>query len=116
MLAVRNSRASSRACAPALIDAFSLFRRWPRCSRSRSRADHALNLRLITRLLQLQDFDVTAVADGGAALDALRANYDAHPPAADRGDDAMAAPIMVAPFDLAILDTNMPARTHPACA
>ncbi len=71
---------------------------WPPCG-----ADHPLNLRLITRLLQLQDFDVTAVADGGAALDALRANYES-----PRTPTA-------APLDLAVLDTNMPARTLPSC-
>jgi CheY-like chemotaxis protein len=66
-----------------------------------------LNLRLITRLLQLQDFGVTAVADGGAALDALRANYDAA--AAASSIDAAAVP-----FDLAIFDMSMPVRTLPA--
>jgi hypothetical protein len=51
--------------------------------------------------LQLQDFDVTAVADGGAALDALRANYEARP----AGDTSLA------PLDLAMLDMSMPVRT-----
>ena len=35
--------------------------------------DHALNLSLVTRLLRLHGFDVTAVTDGGAALTALQA-------------------------------------------
>jgi hypothetical protein len=56
--------------------------------------DHPLNLRLITRLLQLQDFDVTPVADGGAAFDALRTSYGTA--------DAAAAP-----FDIAILDMSV---------
>jgi CheY-like chemotaxis protein len=60
--------------------------------------DHPLNLRLISRLLQLQGFDITAVADGGAALEALT----------EAG---------TVPFDLAVLDMNMPIISGPeACA
>jgi CheY-like chemotaxis protein len=59
--------------------------------------DHPLNLRLISRLLHLQDFEVSAVADGAAALAALQASYE---PGA-------------APFDLAVLDMNMPALSGP---
>jgi CheY-like chemotaxis protein len=70
-------------------------------------------LRLITRLLQLQDFEVTAVADGGAALDALRANYEATAAAAAAGGGA---PGLAAPFDLAVLDMSMPVMSGPQAA
>lgn len=66
-----------------------------------------LNLRLVTRLLQLQGFDVTAVADGGAALDALRSSYTQ----AQIGDT-----LPPTPFDLAILDMNMPVMSGPDVA
>ena len=73
--------------------------------------DHPLNLRLLTRLLQLHEFVVTAVPDGGAALAALISSHGA----AAGGTAAMgggggvsaAAPTASAasgPFDLAILD------------
>ena len=48
--------------------------------------DHALNLRLMSRLLQLNGFDVVGVCDGRAALEALIASR----------------------FDLALLDMEMP--------
>jgi CheY-like chemotaxis protein len=70
--------------------------------------DHPLNLRLVTRLLQLQGFEVTAVADGGAALDALRSNGHA------RSGEGDAVP--PTPFDLAILDMNMPVLSGPDVA
>lgn len=66
--------------------------------------DHMLNLRLVSRLLQLQGFDVTSVADGSTALDVLRSNALAQAAGS-------AGPVSIAdatPFDLAILDMNMP--------
>lgn len=45
----------------------------PRLLRILVADDHALNLVLVTRLLRLHGFDVTAVSDGGAALAALQA-------------------------------------------
>jgi CheY-like chemotaxis protein len=63
--------------------------------------DHPLNLKLVTRLLQANNFHVTAVSDGGAALEALKA-------AASPGGT---------PVDVAILDMLMPVMTGPqACA
>jgi CheY-like chemotaxis protein len=62
--------------------------------------DHPLNLRLISRLLQLQGFEITAVADGGAALEALEALTEAG----------------TVPFDLAVLDMNMPIMSGPEAA
>jgi CheY-like chemotaxis protein len=75
--------------------------------------DHSLNLRLITRLLQLQDFDVTAVGDSRAALDALLANAAAG--GAPSGG-AFAAASAVVPFDLAIIDMSMPVMSGPEAA
>ena len=66
--------------------------------------DHKLNLRLFTRLLQMHDFVVTAVADGGAALDALQASLAPPPPSAA----AAAQPAQQPPFDVAVLDMDMP--------
>jgi len=60
--------------------------------------DHALNLRLMTRLLQLNGFAVTSVCDGQQALDALIASYNG-----TLGDR----------FDLAILDMEMPKMSGP---
>ena len=65
--------------------------------------DHQLNLRLFTRLLQMHDFLVTAVADGGAALAALQASFAPPPPGA-----AAAQPPQPPPFDVAVLDMDMP--------
>ncbi len=75
--------------------------------------DHPLNLRLVTRLLQLHDFDVTPVADGGAALAALQASYShAAAGAAIASGAATAADTATAvPFDVAVLDMNMPVLT-----
>jgi CheY-like chemotaxis protein len=90
-----------------------------------SLADHLLNLRLVTRLLQLQRFDVTAVADGGAALDALRSSYDSidDDATADASPDdetaskASTSSVTVGgPFDLAILDMSMPLLSGPQVA
>ncbi len=64
--------------------------------------DHALNLRLISRLLQLHGFQVTPAADGAAALAALKAAFSG------RAEDEV---------DLALLDMDMPIMTGPeACA
>jgi CheY-like chemotaxis protein len=71
--------------------------------------DFSLNLRLISRLLQLRGFDVTAVADGGAALNALLASFGATEAAA--AGEVEASP-QQQPFDLALLDMNM-ARSLP---
>jgi CheY-like chemotaxis protein len=62
--------------------------------------DHHLNLRLVTRLLEANNFAVTAVADGGAALEALIAS---------------ASPGGV-PYDVAVLDTEMPVMRGPQVA
>ena len=61
--------------------------------------DHPLNLRLFTRLLQMHGFVVTAVPDGRAALAALQASF-ATPP----------------PFDVAVLDMDMPHLRGPQVA
>ena len=53
--------------------------------------DYQLNLRLITRLLQMHDFEVTAVADGGAALTAMLDSFTQHESAQS-------------PFDAIVLD------------
>jgi CheY-like chemotaxis protein len=63
--------------------------------------DLPLNLNLVSRLLRLHGFDVTAVADGGAALAALQAAF--MPPAAG------AAP--AASFDL----WCVPQRAQQCC-
>jgi CheY-like chemotaxis protein len=73
--------------------------------------DYLLNLRLITRLLQMNDFVVTAVADGGAALAALQASFAPPPPDADA-----AHPPPHPPFDLAVLDMDMPVLRGPQVA
>ena len=65
--------------------------------------DHQLNLRLFTRLLQMNDFVVTAVADGGAALAVLKASFARPPPGA-----TAAPPVQQPPFDVAVLDMDMP--------
>ncbi len=70
--------------------------------------DHPLALRLVTRLLQLHGFDVTPVADGGAALAALQAAF----PARTAGGSTPAA----SPFDLALFDMDMPVLSGPAAA
>jgi len=67
--------------------------------------DHPLALRLVTRLLQLHGFAVTPVADGAAALAALQAAF----PACSAGGTPAAAP-----FDLALLDMDMPVLSGPA--
>ena len=83
--------------------------------------DHPLNLRLISRLLQLRGFDVVAVPDGGAALDALLGSF--HASAAGIGEaasalrlDEQAPPPPPPPFDLAVLDMNMPVKSGPEAA
>ena len=63
---------------------------------------HPLNLRLFTRLLQMHDFAVTAAADGGAALAALQASFAPQSPSADATQPAQP------PFDVAVLDMDMP--------
>ena len=68
--------------------------------------DHPLALRLVTCLLQLHGFAVTPVADGAAALAALKAAFPAH--------SAVGTPA-AAPFDLALLDMDMPVLSGPAC-
>jgi len=80
--------------------------------------DHPLNLRLLTRLLQLHDFTVTAVPDGGAALAALMSSHGPRGGTAAAGGSggvsAAAPPAGAgAPFDLAILDM---VRPGPAAA
>jgi CheY-like chemotaxis protein len=82
--------------------------------------DHPLNLRLLTRLLQLNDFIVTAVPDGGAALAALMSSHGAAAggtATAGGGGGVSAAGPMAAPtegpFDLAVLDMEMPVMTGP---
>ena len=66
--------------------------------------DHQLNLRLFTRLLQMHDFVVTAVGDGGAALAALQASFAPPPPPGAAAAQAAQPP----PFDVAVLDMDMP--------
>jgi CheY-like chemotaxis protein len=85
---------------------------------SLSRTDHPLNLRLITRLLQLHNFAVTPVPDGGAALAALLSSFGAAPggtaAAGGGGGVSAAAPpasATAAPFDLAVLDMVMPIKS-----
>jgi signal transduction histidine kinase len=85
--------------------------------------DHPLNLRLITRLLQLHGFDVTPVPDGGAALAALLSSYGAAPggtsAAGGGGGVSAAAPpasTTAGPFDLAILDMIMPIKSGTQAA
>jgi PleD family two-component response regulator len=65
--------------------------------------DHMLNLRLVSRLLQLQGFDVTAVADGSTALDVLRSDALAQVAGSVAGPVSLADAV---PFDLAILDMS----------
>jgi CheY-like chemotaxis protein len=64
--------------------------------------DHPLNLRLVTRLMELDGFEVRAVPDGAAALDALKASYEP-----TEGE---------APYDVAVLDMQMPRLTGPEAA
>ena len=83
-------------------------------------------MRLISRLLQLRGFDVVAVPDGGAALDALLGSF--HASAASIGEAASAprldeqasllhtTPPPPPPFDLAVLDMNMPVKSGPEAA
>ena len=76
--------------------------------------DHALNLRLITRLLQVHDFMVTAVADGAAALDALLTSFEAQPP--DAAAAAQQQQQQQQPFDIVVLDMDMPLLRGPQVA
>jgi CheY-like chemotaxis protein len=62
--------------------------------------DHSLNLRLITRLLSLNGFEVTGVGDGQAALETLIASFS---------DEAL-------PFDLCLFDMEMPRLSGPEAA
>ena len=62
--------------------------------------DHSLNLRLITRLLSLNGFEVTGVGDGQAALETLIASFS---------DEAL-------PFDLCLFDMDMPRLSGPEAA
>ena len=57
----------------------------------------------------MHGFDVTAVPDGRAALDALIAAFSP----ADASGEAAAAP---APFDVAVLDVQMPVLDGPGAA
>jgi CheY-like chemotaxis protein len=88
-----------------------------RIARARSRSpqdDFPLNLRLLSRLLQLRGFDVTAVADGGAALNALLASFGAtEAAAAAAGSEVGPQPSPPQPFDLALLDMEMPVLSGP---
>ena len=59
--------------------------------------DHSLNLRLLTRLLSLNGFEVTGVGDGQAALETLIASFS---------DEAL-------PFDLCLFDMEMPRLSGP---
>jgi CheY-like chemotaxis protein len=82
-----------------------------------SQDDFPLNLRLLSRLLHLRGFDVTAVPDGGAALDALLASFRTAEAGAEAGAGAEEAPQpQPLPFDLAVLDMEMPVMSGPQAA
>jgi CheY-like chemotaxis protein len=85
---------------PVLSCAFSVSKLTVSSTYPHAQDDHHLNLRLVTRLLEANSFAVTAVADGGAALEALIAS---------------ASPGGV-PFDVAVLDTEMPVMRGPQVA
>ena len=80
--------------------------------------DYALNLRLITRLLQMHDFTVTAVADGAAALAALLASFAEVPPNADAAGSSQQQQQQQKqqPFDVVVLDMDMPLLRGPQVA
>ena len=82
--------------------------------------DYALNLRLITRLLQMHDFTVTAVADGAAALAALLASFAEVPPDADAAGSSQQQQQQQQqkqqPFDVVVLDMDMPLLRGPQVA
>ncbi len=88
-----------------------------RGARARTQDDFALNLRLISRLLQLRGFDVVAVPDGGAALAALLGSFCASEAAiSEAASLSQPQPPPPPPFDLAVLDMNMPVKTGPEAA
>ena len=88
-----------------------------RGARARTQDDFALNLRLISRLLQLRGFDVVAVPDGGAALAALLGSFRASEAGiSEAASLSQPQPPPPPPFDLAVLDMNMPVKTGPEAA
>ena len=78
--------------------------------------DYALNLRLITRLLKVHDFMVTAVADGAAALAALLASFAPLPSDADAAAVGAQQQQQQQPFDVVVLDMDMPFLRGPQVA
>ena len=79
-----------------------------RCFHALVADDYALNLRLITWLLQMHDFSVTAVGDGAAALAALLSSFA--PPSGDAEADAQQRP-----FDVVVLGAPPLSRCCSAC-